>query len=369
MTVDAVGKALGQDFGLNEKFTGGLASLVFDPESVAEEADKTIAETEANLGKLRNSLAGHENAVKGIRTKSAADNKAEADKRAEDERLANEKFAQDYIDSQVEILDSEQELIDKAYAAKVKAEEDYQAFLQKSAEDEAKFIDEQYAKQQLALVKSITDEKALQEASDQLEIERLNNQIMAAKDAGNSTVALELELAGKKKVIADKEVDEDKARKKAVKDLEQEIFNESQNLANAIIGLAGEQSRVGKAVALASIGADTAMALSKALSNSNSPASPDNLVTGGLAAIPKYIALAANILGNAKRAYAIIKSPAPSISPAGGGGGSAVPRFNAPGVRLGTNEEFTQATRIYVTERDISNVQNKVRVTEGLSQF
>jgi hypothetical protein len=370
MTVDAVGKALGQDFGLNEKFAGGLASLVFDPESEAEEADKTIAETEANLGKLRNSLAGHENAVKGIRTKSAADNKAEADKRAEDERLANEKFAQDYIDSQVEILDSEQELIDKAYAAKVKAEEDYQAFLQKSAEDEAKFIDEQYAKQQLALVKSITDEKALQEASDKLEIERLNNQIMAAKDAGNSTVALELELAAKKKVIADKEVDEDKARKKAVKDLEQEIFNESQNLANAIIGLAGEQSRVGKAVALASIGADTAMALSKALSNSNSPASPDNLVTGGLAAIPKYIALAANILGNAKRAYAIIKSPAPSISPAGGGGGgAAVPRFNAPGVRIGTNEEFTQATRIYVTERDISNVQNKVRVTEGLSQF
>jgi hypothetical protein len=36
---------------------------------------------------------------------------------------------------------------------------------------------------------------------------------------------------------------------------------------------------------------------------------------------------------------------------------------------MGTNEEFTQATRIYVTERDISNVQNKVRVTEGLSQF
>jgi len=122
-------------------------------------------------------------------------------------------------------------------------------------------------------------------------------------------------------------------------------------------------------VALASIGADTAMALSKALSNSNSTVNPDNLVTGGLAAIPKYIALAANILGNAKRAYAIIKSPAPSISPSGGGGGAAVPRFNAPGVRLGTTEEFTQATRIYVTERDISNVQNKVRVTEGLSQF
>jgi hypothetical protein len=75
-------------------------------------------------------------------------------------------------------------------------------------------------------------------------------------------------------------------------------------------------------------------------------------------------------LTNSKRAYDIIKAPSPSISPSGGGGASAaVPRFNAPGVRMGTNEEFTQATRIYVTERDISNVQNKVRVTEGLSQF
>jgi hypothetical protein len=118
------------------------------------------------------------------------------------------------------------------------------------------------------------------------------------------------------------------------------------------------------------------MALSKALSNANSTASADNLVTGGLAAIPKYIALATTILSNSKRAYDIIKAPAPSISPAGGGGGggsraaaAAVPRFNAPGVRFGTNEEFTQVRRIYVTERDITNVQDKVRVTEGLSQF
>jgi hypothetical protein len=49
---------------------------------------------------------------------------------------------------------------------------------------------------------------------------------------------------------------------------------------------------------------------------------------------------------------------------------SAVPRFQAPTTRVpGQGDEFTQVRRIFVTERDISNVQDKVRVTEGLSQF
>ena len=156
----------------------------------------------------------------------------------------------------------------------------------------------------------------------------------------------------------------------AVADLEQEIFDNSQALAQALIDIVGQNTKAGKALALASIAADTARALSGALANSQAP-TPDNVATGGLAGIAKYIALATTILTNSKRAYDIIKAPAPSISPSGGGGNTAaaVPRFNAPGVRFGTNEDFTQATRIYVTERDISNVQNKVRVTEGLSQF
>jgi hypothetical protein len=54
----------------------------------------------------------------------------------------------------------------------------------------------------------------------------------------------------------------------------------------------------------------------------------------------------------------------------GGSNASAVPRFNAPSTRIpGGGDEFTQVRRIYVTERDITNVQDKVRVTEGLSQF
>jgi hypothetical protein len=53
-----------------------------------------------------------------------------------------------------------------------------------------------------------------------------------------------------------------------------------------------------------------------------------------------------------------------------GSNATAVPTFNAPSTRIpGGGDEFTQVRRIYVTERDITNVQDKVRVTEGLSQF
>lgn len=168
-----------------------------------------------------------------------------------------------------------------------------------------------------------------------------------------------------------KKADEEEAKsKQAVADLEQKIYDESQALANAIINIVGQQSKVGKGIALAQIAADTAKALSGALANSQAP-TPDNVATGGLAGIAKYIGIATTILSNSKRAYDILKAPAPSAALSGGGGGgaAAVPRFNAPTTRLPQTDEFTQVRRVYVTERDITNVQDKVRVTESLSQF
>jgi hypothetical protein len=194
----------------------------------------------------------------------------------------------------------------------------------------------------------------------------------------NAQLEYEVELAEMKLANAEyvknrkKEIDEEeKKSKQAVADLEQKIFDESQALATAIINLVGQQSKLGKGIALAQIAADTAVALTGALKNSQS-STPDNVATGGLAGIAKYIGIATTILSNSKRAYDIIKAPAPTASLSGGGGASAaaaVPRFNAPTTRLPQTDEFTQVRRVYVTERDITNVQDKVRVTESLSQF
>lgn len=71
--IDAAGKAFGQDWGLEEKFSGGIAKMLFDPEEVASEADKAIEETKATLNKLKNDRAGFQLAIKAIDQKAADD--------------------------------------------------------------------------------------------------------------------------------------------------------------------------------------------------------------------------------------------------------------------------------------------------------
>ena len=92
--VDAVGKALGQDFGLEEGFTGGLANMVFDPKEIAEEGDAAIDETEKKLAKLKSTRDGYlldaqktadEAAKEALRKANEASDKALA---KEKERLA-----------------------------------------------------------------------------------------------------------------------------------------------------------------------------------------------------------------------------------------------------------------------------------------
>jgi len=156
------------------------------------------------------------------------------------------------------------------------------------------------------------------------------------------------------------------ARLEAEAIAQEELYYLSQDLGNALIGVLGEQTAAGKAVALAQIGADTARALSSALANTQSP-TPDNVATGGLAGIGKYIALAANILTNAKRAYDLIKAPAPSVSGSSSTAAASIPQFRPPTQTLPGTEDFTGQNRVYVTEADISSTQNKVKVTEGIS--
>ena len=59
---------------------------------------------------------------------------------------------------------------------------------------------------------------------------------------------------------------------------------------------------------------------------------------------------------------------ATDFNPQGGQGGGAFGQsLNAPAVRLPRTEQFTGQQRIYVTEYDISNTQEKVKVTEDVS--
>jgi hypothetical protein len=74
-TVDAVGKALGKNFGLSEGFSGGLAKLVFDPEEVAKQGNDTIKEAEKLLNALKEKRAGTLLSIQGL-NKTAGENRS-----------------------------------------------------------------------------------------------------------------------------------------------------------------------------------------------------------------------------------------------------------------------------------------------------
>ena len=148
------------------------------------------------------------------------------------------------------------------------------------------------------------------------------------------------------------------------KSIKKQLYDNSIALANAVIALAGEQSKLGKGLALATIAADTGVALSSALRNSQSP-TPDNVATGGLAGVAKYIALAATILTNVKRARDIVKSGNTSL-----GSMSASPNISTPTPSMVTGSSLpqdTQGGKVYVLEGDIRRTQQRVGMNRGVS--
>jgi membrane-associated HD superfamily phosphohydrolase len=187
-----------------------------------------------------------------------------------------------------------------------------------------------------------------------------------AQDIADQLILNEQE-AVKRKAISDKATADQLANDAAIKQSKQDLYSASVDLANAVIGLAGEQSKTGKILAVSVIAADTAMALSAALKVSQSP-SPDNVATGGLAGAAKYIGLAAMILTNAKKARDILKGGQPS-APSGAGqmSGGGMPQMSAPNISssLPTVGQFD--TKVFVTEGDIRRTSDRVDSTKKVS--
>lgn len=104
-TVDLVGKALGKDFGLEEKVFTGLASFVFDPKEVQKEGDAAVAEQKKALDKLKNDRAGLQLSINAIDKQASDKAREEANKAKEirDKKLQDEI---DLVNKQSEIVKS-----------------------------------------------------------------------------------------------------------------------------------------------------------------------------------------------------------------------------------------------------------------------
>lgn len=284
-SVDAVGEALGQEFGLAkgfEKLVDKGVSLIFDPEAEKKKAEETRKESLKALEKLKNDRAGFQLSIKNI------------DDQANKDALAKQK----------EYLDKRKEQLEKALAEEKKLFEQQQEVIQKGIE-QVKSNDEK----RLEALKAF-GEKKNEELKKQVEQER-------------------------ERAAAEIEIDRLKFEQKIAQ------ANEASAVLSGLGALLGKQTAAGKALGIASALINTYVGVSEALKQPSTLPSPFDYAA-------KAVNVAGILATGFKTVKAItsVKVPggsggggnAPSISASGGGQASApAPSFNVVG-NTGVNQ-------------------------------
>lgn len=296
--IDYVAEFFGKDFGLEEKFFGGISKLIFNPDKVKADGDAAIKETEAQLNKLKEQRAGFE---LDLNNRNAA---AFEKRRAEE---ADRRAAEAQLDAE-----------NAALQAKIIADRN-------------------------------------QEVKDHEQFERENKLIAIEENAAAQTAIYKQQYDDEVALAANKAA--------AIQSIEQGSFQILSNLGNLFIKDSQKLQKFQKTLAIAQIAADTAKALMGALSNANSPTA-DNIATGGLAGIAKYVGLALQITSAAAKAKSILNSGGSSgsfnVGAVGGGSGGGV--TGSAGVQL--NQVASANTQLNPTEIESGNGSFKVFVTE-----
>lgn len=351
--IDMAGKAFGKNFGLEEKFSGGIAGMIFDPEEVKKEGDAAIAETEKALNRAKNQLAGYENAVDGIHASAAEKRKAEAAKaKAERERAAKEEA-------------------DRLKREAEQAERDLQDRIKK-ANDEADAAVERAQRRESAINDIIltAKDKEMRATTD-----RFSELISEAEKYGEDTKALEEAYQKAMQAIRDKYAEEEATKEKdkhdkinafriqATKDALQTLID----LNEAAAGTSEESRRRAfennKKLQLAMAIVDTYQSASAAYASQLIPGDPSSLIRAQIAA---GLSIASGIV----RVKKIVETTFDSNSVSGGIGGGASPTVLAPqGFTRpkGIEELSNKDTKVYVLESDITMTQQRTKRNKSLS--
>lgn len=181
--IDEVGKAFGKDFDLEEKFSGGLTKLVFDPEQVAADGDKTIKEAEGVLNQLKEQRAGNQLAIQNI-DNAAAQKKKENDDKQKEKELEAQRILQEAKTKLLSKQKQEEEAVEVAYAEKFKKLKEAgikdDGSLEKAKQKELTEIKETYRKEEEEKVRSY--EKQLNDIRTQTRLEGIKDENEKAKE-------------------------------------------------------------------------------------------------------------------------------------------------------------------------------------------
>jgi hypothetical protein len=374
--VDAVGKALGQDFGLAQGFTDLIdkgTSLIFDPENEKKKAKEVQDEAKKGLEKLKNDRAGLQLSLNNIDAQAAKDAQAKQ-KEANDKAIelakqkadALERIRQGEIDTEAERRAEELLQVQKQYTDLIAEAEKYYG------ENSAKVLSLKEAQR--------TKENELQAKFDLEDKEKADKKKQEEEDYWNTeaekAIARDEEAKKKREDDAAKEIAFQKAKDDA-------IASSKENLTNIISGLeetglaktkAGQG--LSKAIALTQIGIDSAVAISKASTLANAEGVAAQLAfptvpgIGTAARIISYASTALSVASNIARAKKLLSSGGSSSggSSSGGGGsaptggGAPAPSFNVVG-NSGVNQIAQtlgnqQPVQAYVVANNVTTAQS-----------
>ena len=367
-TIDKVGKAMGQDFGLEEKFSKGIAEMVFDPKEVAQEADAAIAETKKQLNTLKNTNAGYQLSINAIHTKAKEDKKKNDDDAAQKE-----------LDRLAQLEEDKKKMTNDALAAEASARDAARQKELALLTDEGERIQQEYSNKLAALqdakaaeLKAVGDNAAAIAAIDQ---KYKDLEVVATAEVDAAELKLAEETAAKRKEILDKETEDQAkatadqlANEEALMTAKSQMVDATRDAVLALGGLFKEGSDAAKAAALIDIAIGTGVGFINALDIAQKGAK----ATGAAApfAFPIfYASQIAAVLGAANKARAILKSgkgggSASAPSQMGGGG---MPQMSAPNISSLLPSVSGFDTKVFVTEGDIRRTTDRVDSTRKVS--
>jgi hypothetical protein len=415
-TIDLAGKAFGKNFNLEQKFSGGLANLLFDPAAVTKEGDATIKEAETSLNKLKEKRAGYQLSLNGIDASAAKEAAANRKKNADDieaERKKDEERAK-------EIADDKAKREDDAYKVQRDA---YISTLDERKKAELKIEDEYEAKRSTLLRANITDFSAIEEEKrlalakiqedyDKKELEEKEKKEQQKADIENRFIDSKLEyeksIALTNREKADAEIaalEEDYRRKLALaekngedttylellkankiadinktaaqndKKIKEAKFAADVDMAaqtlNVLAGIVDKNSAAGKGIAVAQAVINTYQAASKAFAQG-----------GVLGPVLGAVTIAAGLL-NVKK---IISTKVPSAKGSGSVGdvgGVSAPSMSAAAPITATQPQAqmtqldqtsinalgNQAIKAYVVETDMTTNQQRIKAIQQRARF
>ncbi len=358
---------------LAQGFVEGIAEMVFDPEEVAEEGDKSIQETEKKLRQLKNKRDGfilQDKKEKEQKQKEADDKEIEDAKKKAD---ALEKIRQGEIDTEAERRAEEKKKIQDHYKELIRLAELYgedTSALKEAQDTKEKELQDKFDQQDKDKLL-----KKQQEKIEQLEIDKNNEELSFEEQ--RATLQAREQLLKEDETLSDEQKTElakqfADARVK-IADLE---FKEKQRAmmgyASAlgdISGVIGEETEAGKALAVASSLISTYASISGQLEAFSKVPVPGY-------AIAQAIATGAVGLANVKK---IISTKVPRSSGGGGSAGAGVggatpqaPSFNIVGatetsqLAEAIGEQTQEPVQAYVVANDVTTAQSlENNIVEG----